>query len=110
MTVESEQEDLIRQLKGIRRVVINRCFGGFSLSDLAQDRYCDLAGITKENLDPYGIKRDDPHLVQTVEELGSDADTGFSELKIVMIPADVQWTIVDYDGQEHVAEVHRTWA
>jgi hypothetical protein len=27
----------------------------------------------------------------------------------VEVPADVDWYIVDYDGQEHVAEKHRTW-
>jgi hypothetical protein len=27
----------------------------------------------------------------------------------VDIPLDIQWTIEEYDGDEWVAEVHRTW-
>ena len=32
-----------------------------------------------------------------------------ADLRVVEVPADVDWEIVDYDGQEHVAEKHRTW-
>jgi hypothetical protein len=28
---------------------------------------------------------------------------------VVTIPDDVAWTIEEYDGNEWVAEVHRTW-
>jgi hypothetical protein len=31
-------------------------------------------------------------------------------LKIVEVPADVEWVIDVYDGNEHVAEAHRTWS
>ena len=44
-----------------------------------------------------------------VEELGERANSIFSDLKIVEVPDDVEWTIKDYDGIEWVAEVHRTW-
>jgi len=30
-------------------------------------------------------------------------------LKIVEIPADVDWVLMEYDGCEWVAEKHRTW-
>jgi len=30
-------------------------------------------------------------------------------LAIVEIPDDVEYTIEEYDGNEHVAEAHRTW-
>lgn len=55
------------------------------------------------------LDRDDPVLVQVVRELGSDASGRHADLKIVEIPADVDWYIEEYDGLEWVAEKHRTW-
>jgi hypothetical protein len=55
------------------------------------------------------VARDDPHLVQTVLELGSAANGSFAELKVVTVPDDVSWYIEEYDGTEWVAETHRTW-
>ena len=55
------------------------------------------------------IQRDDPALVQVVEELGADANARFAELAVVEIPDGVAWQIAEYDGYEHVAEKHRTW-
>ena len=55
------------------------------------------------------IKRDDPALVQMVEELGKKASGVHSKLKVVQIPDDVNWYIHEYDGMEHVSEEHRTW-
>ena len=55
------------------------------------------------------IPRDDPSLVQAVEELGSEA-SGMSKLKIVEIPADVEWEIQSSSaGRESVHEKHRVW-
>lgn len=53
--------------------------------------------------------RSDPHLIQVIEELGDEADGRCADLEIVEIPDDVDYTIEEYDGSEHVAEVHRTW-
>jgi len=58
---------------------------------------------------PRDVDRNDPYLVQVVEELGKNASGRHSQLKIVEIPDDVKWQIQDYDGCEWVAEVHRTW-
>ncbi len=55
------------------------------------------------------IQRDDPALVQVVEELGADANARFADLAVVEIPDGVAWQIEEYDGFEHVAEKHRTW-
>lgn len=55
------------------------------------------------------LDRDDPVLVQVVRELGSEASGRHADLKIVEIPADVEWQIEEYDGLEWVAEKHRTW-
>jgi hypothetical protein len=56
------------------------------------------------------IPRDDPALVQVVEELGEEANGRFAELKVIEIPDDVEWQVEEYDGAEWVAEKHRTWA
>ena len=55
------------------------------------------------------MERNDPVLVQVVEELGDLCNTQVSAPKVVEIPDDVQFTIEEYDGREWVAEVHRTW-
>lgn len=55
------------------------------------------------------IPRDDPALVRVVEELGSKANDSCAELKIVEIPDGVDWEVAEYDGMEHIAQVHSTW-
>jgi hypothetical protein len=55
------------------------------------------------------IERDDPLLVEVVEELGKKASGHCASLQVVEIPDGVKWEISDYDGQEHIAEQHRTW-
>lgn len=56
------------------------------------------------------FERDDPVLVQVVEELGTKANGRHASLKVVEIPDDVEWQIEEYDGAEWVAEKHRTWS
>ena len=90
-------------------IVINACFGGFRLSDVAMERYCEIKGIAEYAEYEDRIPRNDPALVQVVRELGDAVNGPFARLAIVWIPDDVQWTIEGYDGYEHVAEVHRTW-
>ena len=55
------------------------------------------------------VERSDPNLVRVVEELGSGANGDFSMLKVVEIPDDVEWHVQDNDGDEWIAESHRTW-
>lgn len=63
--------------------------------------------------DGYGLKYDDkradPELVAAVEKLGVAANGDFADLRVVEIPDDVEWEIVESDGLEHVAEKHRKW-
>ena len=54
--------------------------------------------------------RTDPTMIQVVEELGDKANGRCAELKVIEIPDGVDYTIEEYDGMEHIAEVHRTWA
>ena len=88
----------------MKKVCINKCFGGFSLSNAAIQRYGELAGLNLVSKDKgynnqwyidsvddenffsiYNIPRDDPILIQVVEELGEASWGG-------------------------AAEVHRTWS
>ena len=89
------------------KIVINKCFGGFGLSDQALARYNELADTKLETY--YGIERNDPCLVQVVEELRAKANGRFADLKIVEIPDDVKWYVHEYDGLEVVYEKHRVW-
>lgn len=142
------------------KVVINNCYGGFSLSHEAMMRYGEIKGtpfypehdikfgsfdivtywtmpkeqrptkadqsdwyhmsledriasnkaISEATVYDRNIPRNDPALVQVVEEMGKDANGRCADLKVVEIPDGVQWEIDEYDGNEHVAEVHRTWS
>ena len=89
------------------KIVINKCYGGFRLSDVALTRYRQETGI---NVPYWEIHRNDPILVSIVEELGEDSWGDEARLGVVDIPDDVEWNVEEYDGMEWVAEVHRTWA
>lgn len=82
------------------KVVINDCFGGFGLSKAAKTRYSELKGVAKVN--DWEIERDDPILVQVVEELGKNASDAFSSLKIIDIPKGTRYRIDEYDGYESI--------
>lgn len=49
------------------------------------------------------FERDDPVLVQVVEELGAAANGQCANLKIVDLAKGTLWRIDEYDGNEHVA-------
>lgn len=117
------------------KVVINRKYGGFGLSDKAVEA-CIALGMTvtdKDGVDgtdfvciedPFGIGRNywcpresdkafrcDPRVVRVVEELEDEASGPFAALRVVEIPFDTAegWEIRDHDGMESVEETHRTW-
>lgn len=90
------------------KIAINRCYGGFGLSEEALEHYNNLAGKSVDW--DREIMRADTFLIQTIEELGDAANGNHAELRIVDIPDDVNWTVEEYDGKEWIAEVHRTWS
>ena len=89
------------------KIVINNRHGGFGLSKEALVLFNERSGavVTYD----FNIKRNDPILVEVVEQLGEAANGDYAELRIIEIPDDVQWTIEEYDGAEWIAEKHRTW-
>ena len=115
---------------GTIKIAINRDYGGFGLSNKAIELLLTKKEIPYRidgtsctgsyefvNLDTderiyYGIftDRTDKDLIDVIEELGSEANSWASDLKIVEVPTDVEWEIKDYDGKEWVAEVHRIWS
>lgn len=151
------------------KVVINNCFGGFSLSPKAVKRLAELQGkpcyffndgigdkpykevsieeckslfwsaftiqnpneATKKGKDWHSMTnkekdewnkyydyisltsipddRTDKLLIQVIEELGEEANGSCASLKIIEIPDGIEYEISEYDGNEHIAEIHRTW-
>tara|TARA_R100000750_G_C2320755_1_gene86212 strand:- start:200 stop:664 length:465 start_codon:yes stop_codon:yes gene_type:complete len=91
-----------------RKIVINNDFGGFSLPKDAMNRLRELTGNPEASWIDYAYKRDDPFLVQVVEEMVQATRDQFT-LSVVEIPANVDWAIHGYDGMEHVYEKHRRW-
>ena len=113
------------------KIVINKKYGGFGLSEEAVLLYGDKKGLNiiakqdeviktithyflnevkNENLfAEWEIERTDPVLVEVVEQLGDLADGHYSKLKVVEVPDDIKWYIHDYDGLESVHECHRSW-
>lgn len=89
------------------KVVINTCYGGFGLSKDGLKLYCQQLGLDPENTDDYNIPRNDPVLVELVENFEVDGEC--ANLKVVEVPDGVEWHIQEYDGHEWVAENHRTW-
>lgn len=126
------------ELRSMTKIVINKCWGGFSVSRKALhllrkmgnksaleetddgEKYPDSndvrgdwersKGITPFDSYLRDIPRDDPDFVKIVEEKGSDWASGkLAKLVVVEIPDGVAWEIDDYDGMESVEEVHRSW-
>lgn len=89
------------------KIVINRCYGGFGLSDEALALYNKLSGRSVSYVGD--IERDDTNLVKVVEQL-DNANDQYSSLDIVEIPEGIEWKIENYDGVEWISEKHRTWS
>ena len=80
------------------KFVLNKCYGGFDLSEEAQE----ILGQAD-----YEIKRDDPDLLALIEEKGIQFVQGkYAKLKIVEIPESAtDFTLDEYDGWERIIYV-----
>lgn len=95
------------------KVVINKCWGGFSLSKRAKREYVKRKNMKckrgAEELCEWDIERSDPVLVSVVEELGEFANGEYARLRVVVVPDGVDWEVTEYDGMETVREKSRTF-
>ena len=80
------------------KFVLNKCYGGFDLSEEAQE----ILGQAD-----YEIKRDDPDLLALIEKKGIQFVQGkYAKLKIVEIPESAtDFTLDEYDGWERIIYV-----
>ena len=74
-----------------------------------EDEYDNLENSNDFYWSDHSIERDDVNLVKVVETLGKKASGRCAMLVVVNIPDDVEWEIIEFDGNEHVAEKHRKW-
>jgi len=107
------------------KVVINKCFGGFSISREAAVLMSSIGSEqAKAELDQSvdfwygygyvkgfdnGYSRVDEHLIYAVETLGVKANGCSARLVVLEIPDGIKWSIDDYDGMESIEEEHRSW-
>lgn len=86
------------------KVVINLCYGGFSISlEAAKLMNLEISEFDKKygTVHWYGT-RHDPVLVKTVEALGSEAASGeYAKLLIIKIPGN-KYQLNEHDGMEWV--------
>lgn len=80
------------------KVVVNRCFGGFSLPD----EFCK-----KYNCSAYSdIDRTDSRLIQFLEENPDKTRFRCASLEVMEIPdRATDWQINEYDGDESIIAV-----
>lgn len=78
------------------KIVANKCYGGFSLSQKARD----LLGL-EDVFD--NIERTDEDLIHLVETLGDEVNGRYARLRVVNIPDDsTDWEIFEHDGAETI--------
>lgn len=80
------------------KFVLNKCYGGFDLSEEAQE----ILGQAD-----FEIKRDDPDLLALIEEKGIQFVQGkYAKLKVVEVPESAtDFTLDEYDGWERIIYV-----
>lgn len=104
------------------KIVINCCYGGFSLSDEAIRMFLNRKNIQfEEHEDRFGVsfnepgkedwslyetihnvKRFDADLAYVVETLGERANGGYAKLTVEEIPTGTFYRINEYDGFESI--------
>jgi hypothetical protein len=100
------------------KVVINKCFGKFSVSKaiyeelgIRWDGYGFMDNkdldISNDNKDAY---RANLYLIRAIEKIGEKEASGRCAcLKIIEIPDNIDWFISSYNGMETIHEQHRSW-
>ena len=88
------------------KVVVNRCFGGYCLSEAA---YAELGLAWDKSGFAMEQDRANQKLIEAIEKLGRAASGECSKLEVVEIPDGIEWQIDSHDGFERVVEKHRWW-
>ena len=102
---DKEVNICLQKLK-TKKVLLNKDYGGFKISDEVQKEYFSRTGI---EISKYcNDKREDEVLIDIVERLGEKVNV-YSELVIVEIPEDLDYVIDDYDGFETLHEEVKEW-
>lgn len=79
------------------KIVINDCFGGFTLPPTAS------TSVNLSRDESYYLQnRHDPQLVKVVENMNTEDNHWCSRLKVVEWPDGLPYKIADYDGLESV--------
>jgi hypothetical protein len=90
-------------------IAVNRCFGGFSLSEKAVEELCKRIGDPK--IESYSFQcyseiypRHHPDLIKVIKELGDEADGQFAQIDIDYIEEIYKehYSISEYDGMERI--------
>lgn len=130
------------------KIILNKCYGGFDVSEKAYELYAEKKGVSlyrywgdyknekmrkgsglvtyhftkdfgdnveNDKIDwetylclDYG-HRDDPILIEVVEELGNQASGRYGKLVVVEIPDGMDYVIDEYDGIETLHENVKAW-
>jgi hypothetical protein len=81
------------------KIVINRCCGGFGLSEEAR-RFFPESDCDRD------IERNDPELIRVVEEMGERANGDFGSLCVVEWNENVPYNIYDRGDGYEIIEVN----
>lgn len=81
----------------------------FTLTRNLGEKFSDFPNEEGLWFDSRQTPRNDPNLLEVVKSLKELAAGRCAKLKIVKIPDGIDWVIEEYDGNEWVAEKHRTW-
>lgn len=80
------------------KIVVNKCFGGFEISDEAVREL----GLP----DKYYVSRNDERLIKMVEKDADKASGWSAKLRVVEVPDEAtDWEMNDYDGRETITYV-----
>lgn len=80
------------------KMVLNKCFGGYSVSQACADALGEKSC--------YMVDRFDPRLIEMVERDSAWASGSCAKLKVVELPDGVtDWEINEYDGIESITYV-----
>lgn len=84
------------------KIVVNRAFGGFSVSIAFLDSICE--GYNP--VDDCDRFRHDSRLIEYIEKYGTEKASGDgSRLVVVEVPKGKKYIVVDYDGFEEVKTI-----